>query len=817
MALRTNLPAVLTSFIGRGREITEIRQLLATSRFVTLTGAAGCGKSRLALRVAAEAARHFSEGAHWIELAPLAEGALVPQSVAKVLHLDEGPVRSSLQWLVDALGDRQLLLVLDNCEHLLGTCRHLVETLLAASAVTILATSREPLGVVGERVFPVEPLTLPPRFAGDLATIAQYDAVQLFVARAQAILPTFKLTAGNVDAVAAVCRQLDGIPLAIELATARLNVLSIEQIAARLDDALALLPPAPRLAHSHHRSLRAAIEWSWALLGQPEKTLLRRLSVFKGGCSLVTVERVCAGNGVKREEVLEILASLADKSLLTAETLRRVEARYALLETIRQYAQEKLVAAGERPSACRRHLDCFLELAEETEAKLVGPYQEMWLNWLEVEYGNIRAALGWSLEDNQVEAGLRIAVALYQFWTIRDYVEEGATWLGRLLARADERIPAVLRANGLAYAAFLAGFRGDNVAQDAYGREAALLAEAAGADGKSALAWALAAKAYGARAVGDYQTEFTLGKQAIQLRRELGDRYYLGLSLSIYSYTAMSVGAYEAARAMLDEGLPLLRESGNPYRIAMALNFSGDLARCEGDYHQAHTAYEESATLLRELSAVRDLASVLHNLGHTYLHFGRVEDAGKFFQEGLTLHQGQQNRPGVAECLIGFAGLALAQGQPAAGARLLAAATAIGGERVASAWPATRLAYEHYVARAQTELSAREFRAEQKKGRTLTLERAVLYAQAALLKAATAQTVRQKLEELTAREREVAALIAQGKSNTDIAAILVISKRTVESHVGKILAKLEATNRAQIVRWGIEAGLLGGEAENGRE
>jgi non-specific serine/threonine protein kinase len=807
--VRRNIPIVRTSFIGREREMGEVTRLLGSSRLVTLIGAAGCGKTRLAIRAAEKASSHYPDGVYWVELAQLSDPTLIPQTVARVLRVAEQPDRPSLERLLDALHGKQILLVLDNCEHLLNGCAQFVEALLGETEVRVLATSREPLSIMGEKLYPVDPLSLPPSDipADDVGGISQFDAVQLFVERARAIQPAFELTADNSAVVASICRDLGGIPLAIELASARLKILTAEQIAARLDDHFNLLPPATPVTHSHHKTLRAAIDWSYDLLSKPERFMLRRLSVFAGGCSLTTAETVCAGEGVERERILELLSSLADKSLIVAETLQQGEARYSLLETIRQYAEEKLIDSGEWSRLHDRHLQCYLQITEGTAPKLQGRYQELWLNWLEGEYDNIRAALSWSLERDRIEVGLRIAIALYQFWTIRDYVEEGLSWLERLRAGVGEDVSAVVRANALAYASFLAGFRGRIPARIAYGREAAALAKRLGEEDKQALAWALAAQGYGVRATGDYQTEFTISQRLIQLYREFGDTYRLGMALSLYSVPAMALGEYEAAREMLDEGLPLLREYGDPYRIAMALNYYGDLARCERKYSLALPAYEESLSLLREIDAVRDLASVLHNLGHTCLHLGDVERAQTLFQESMALHREQGNRPGMAECLIGFAGLALTRDLPAAGARLLAAAESIGERHITSEWAATRLEYEGYLARARAELSEEEFQAERAVGRKLSLKRAVAYAEEVARKAAAAHKARRKLDKLTPREREVAALVAGAKSNGEIAKELVVSKRTVEKHISNIRSKLRFTKRAQIVRWAIEAGL----------
>jgi non-specific serine/threonine protein kinase len=341
-----------------------------------------------------------------------------------------------------------------------------------------------------------------------------------------------------------------------------------------------------------------------------------------------------------------------------------------------------------------------------------------------------------------------------------------------------------------------------------YAEEAVLLGEAAGEAGKQALAFALGAQGYAARKAGDYPTALTLGMREIQLLREGWDVYMLGMALSLNSFAAMSIGKYEQARAMLDEALPLLRKAGDPYRIAMALNYMGDLTRCEQNYQQAQTAYEESISLLRKINSVGDLASALHNLGHACLHLGDIERAKALFGESMASHQEQGNRPGMAECLLGFAALAIVADLPAAGARLLSAAAAIGGRHITSEWAATRMEYEQSLERARAGLVEGTFQAEQAVGQQLSLEQALAYAQDVAPKAAAVGQTRQQLYQLSPRERQVAVLIAQGKSNGEIADELVVSKRTVESHIANILSKLGVTNRAQIVRWAIESGLV---------
>ncbi len=824
--MNANLPLQLTRFIGREREIGALRRLLVDARLVTLTGPGGSGKTRLAIEVARRVAGAYRDGAVWVDLAVLADPRLLPQLLAAALGVSERREQALADVLADALADKQLLILLDNCEHLVAAVAPLANGLLRRGPeLRLLATSREPLALRGERRYPVPAVTLPAAAlldgldatgaaaASSLAGFAASEAIALFVDRAAAMVPGFALTPENVRAVAALCRRLDGLPLAIELAAAQVNVLSVDQIAGRLDEQLALLATDTRSqVAGRHQTLQAALDWSYDVLNPLEQTLLRRLSVFAAGCTLAVAEAVCTGDGITGDGLLALMSALVNKSLVVAQTLQHDEARYGLLETTRQYAREKLVAAGEWARLRDRHLDCYRRRVAEAAPKLDGPDQKRWLGRLVGEYDELRAALAWALEggatdSGRLEAGLYLANDLYQFWTIRDHVQEGLTWYSQLGARATEGVDPTIRARALAYASLMAGFRGHTAAQMQFGQEAAAVAEAAGAAGRRALVWATTARAWAARAAGDHETEYSLGLQQIHLFRELGDRLGLGMGLSLWSFAAMATGRFEAARAMLDEGLPLLREAGNPYRLAMALNYQGDLERCEGHDARAQRAYEQSIALLEELDAVRDLASARHNLGHACLHQDDFDRARILFEESMAAHESQQNRPGMTECLLGFAALAIVSELAIAGARLLAAAEMIGGERLVSAWAATRREYEHYLARARAGLTEAEFAAAQAAGQRLSLEQAVAYARKVAHQAATARTGRRQIGALTPREREVAALIGRGLSNGDIAAHLVLSKRTVESHVARIRARLAFTERAQIVRWAIENGL----------
>lgn len=797
-----NIPAVLTSFIGRKLEMAEVKQLLATSRLVTLTGAAGCGKTRLALRIAAEVSGQYADGVHWVELAPLVDAGLVSHAVAKAVNIAQQPDRPLPDVLRAFLRSKQVLLVLDNCEHLLSACAQLAESLLALPGVTILATSREALGVSGELRYPVSPMALPPANL-PVEELAQFDAIELFVERARATIPHFELTAENAAEVTAICRHLDGIPLAIELASARTNVLTVAQIAARLDDRFVLLATAPHLTHSRHRTLRAAIEWSHDLLLIPEQVMLRRLSVFVAGWSLPAAEVVCAGGDVEHGQVLELLSSLVNKSLVVAETLSRPQARYHLLETIREFGLEEMSKAGETRLLRDRHLELFVSQAEEIEPKLRGPYHQLWMNWLEGELDNLRAALGWSLESGRVDAGLRLANAISEFWWFHGYQREGRAWFERLLSEATDDVPVQLRAAANSIVTHFSWQMSDHAASIAQAEAAIAMAEQLGIEGMFIRAFSLVSLANNLRATGEYEAAFEVGQQAILLARELG--YGLAEPLAIQGVNAMALGKTELGRRLLDEAISLTREQGNTHRLAGTLKTYADLARSEGAYAEARSLYEQSLSIYRELNATSDAAGVLCSLAHTHIQLGEIERAHALLNESLALHRAGGNERGMAECLLGFGALAMVSGFAGHAVRLLTVAVTWAAESILNSYPGERLVYEKSLAAAQRALTEEAFLEAQREGRGLTIEQGMELALSMPLAATLALPGDQRQPgELTSRERQVAGLIARGLSNGQIADELVLSKRTVEKHIANILSKLGFTNRTQIVRWVIE-------------
>lgn len=443
--LPNNLPQQVTSFIGREKEIEAVETLLDKTRLLTLTGSGGCGKTRMALQVAADVLENYPDGVWLVELASLADPALVPQTIAQALSITEEPGKPLAQTLPQALKTRRLLIVLDNCEHVLDACARLVDTLIrACPTLKVLASSREGLGIAGETVYRIPSLSLPDlKHTATPSSLSMYEAVRLFVDRAVAALPAFVVTNQNAPALASLCHRLDGIPLAIELAAARARSLSVEEINNKLDNRFRLLTGGSRTALPRQQTLRALIDWSYDLLNGQERTLLCRLSVFAGGWTLAAAEQIGAGSsatakGIEDWEALDLLTSLADKSLVLVQTQGEAT-RYHLLETVRQYARDRLTESGESLTVRARHSDCFLTLAEEVRSKLRGSEQGQWLDVLEEEHDNLRQALTWygeDLEDAEAEEkGLRLGVALQRFWGVRGHLSEGRERLGALLAQ----------------------------------------------------------------------------------------------------------------------------------------------------------------------------------------------------------------------------------------------------------------------------------------------------------------------------------------------------------------------------------------------
>ncbi len=805
------MPMMLTSFVGRAREVEELNQLLRASRLVTLIGAAGSGKTRLAQCVGDKVRNRYPDGLYWIELARLEDPMLLPQAIVTALRIAEQPDTSPLMMLLNELREKHALLILDNCEHLLSSCADLVYALVTATPITVLATSREALGVTGEQRYPVMPLPLPETDL-PLADLQQNESVELFIDRAQTVLPQFRLTEENRVVVATVCQRLEGIPLALELGAARLNVLTIQQIAARLDDRFALLTAAPHLTHNPHSTLQAAIDWSYSLLSDREQTLLQRMSVFTGGCSLEAAEAVCSEDGSEHSQVLTILASLVDKSLVIADTTQSGEARYQLLEIIRQYAREKLIAVGEWDAIHTRLLDYFVR--HTNTIPMSSPYMSIAptsLSWLEREYDNIRLALTWALDHHQIEAGLSIANAVYALWDVRNTVREGRLWYERFLVHLNDTLPLALRVTALTQAAYLAMILGDPPAAFHWSRAAVALCESSGNDDQSLLSYALSGIAGAARAAGDVATLFQVNERIIQLQREVDDLPGLGMSYYAQGVTTMILGEYQTAHQLLNEALLSARRDEDIPRLIIVLNALGDVARFEGNFVQAVTCYEESLVITRKIGAVREMSTAEIGLARAWLRSGEVDRAYHLLRQNLSMHHAQADRYGILQGLAAFSAWAASVGLMAVSVRLMAVVSHHEDSRQAlldSAHVADQRDDDLYREHCLQQLGKASFETEHNIGKVLALALAVEFALSLAPPVIPAPDVQDmRVESLTRREREIVVLIGRGFANGEIADALVLSNRTVEKHIANILSKLGFTTRSQLIRWALENSL----------
>ncbi|HKY55766.1 MAG TPA: helix-turn-helix domain-containing protein, partial [Anaerolineales bacterium] len=682
-ATRSNLPAFTTSFIGREKEQSEIKNLILKNRLVTLTGAGGIGKTRLSIETASALLNDFPHGVWLIELAPLSDPALLPQAVVNTLGLIEQAGRSPVNILTDFLQKKRVLLILDNCEHLIEASAQLAEILLRSCPdLHILVTSREALGIDGETLYLVPTLTTPDPLHAAIQTLSDYEAVQLFLERAQTAVPGFAMTQENASAIAQVCRHLDGIPLALELAAARVKLLRVEEIAARLDDRFHLLTGGSRTVLPRHQTLQAMIDWSHDLLSDPERVLFRRLSVFTGGWTLEAAESTCAdltpgpsperrgesapssvigqrspkqsegekGAGGLGSTLLDLLTSLVNKSLVIVERKQGQETRYHMLETIRQYASEKLWAAGEGEMLRERHLAYFVDLAERAEPNLRAFNMEMWLDRLETELDNIRLALE-SAEESDVEAQLRLATALLWFWHIRNHKNEGIEWLERGLSievteRGDEPLTldqAIIRGRALNASGTLMLQVLELEKALTHFKESLALFQELGPAGTQGIAYSylrLAGLQSGrlAEQSGSPQAESLL-EQSLTLFNELGDKFGIAECVMQLTWSAQGDDNQKQAVIFAEQHLALRREIGDQDGVAVALAILGGLAFEEDEYQRAITLFEESLAIFRKLGNKWALCFGLSAFGNDFLWQGDYDRAARIFEEALVLGQ----------------------------------------------------------------------------------------------------------------------------------------------------------------------------------
>jgi non-specific serine/threonine protein kinase len=681
---RSNLPVHLTSFVGRAQQMAEIARLLDQTRLATLTGAGGSGKTRLAAQVAAGAS--LADGAWWVDLAPLSDAALVPQTAMAALGLQEQPGRSHVETLALHLQARCLLLVLDNCEHVLQACAGLAEALLrACPELRILATSREPLAVAGETVWPVPPLALPDaETSPPLEELVRYEAVRLFVERARSARPPFEPEPASAPALARICRRLDGLPLAIELAAPRVTILSLEELAARLDGGLRILTASAPRSPGRHQTLQATIDWSYGLLAEEERTLLARLSVFAGGWTLAAAEQVCGGAGIEERDVLDHLARLVDKSLVLAEP-RGGETRYRLLETVRQYGQDKLSGSGHEARVKRRHLEFYLGLAEDFGSRiLVAAERATVLTTLGQEHDNLRAALRHAAETGDTSVELRLCHALYLFWFLRGCWSEGRAWFRDALDRSAAEGRTKPRGRVLAHEGTLACFMGDPGASSRL-------------------------------------------EESASIHRELGDPLDLADALR---FLVMAVGGSDPARAReaAEESAALVERDGSGFDVALGLSQIGSAAYLQRDFETAREHYAKSAELFRELRDDWGLVLPLTKLGLVAMRQGDLAAAVAYLKESVAVQREAGERWFLSLAVEGLGRVLAAQGHHERAARLLGA-----GEFLRETVGATVLPFYLYDddlarGRLRQELGGPAFASLWAEGRAMTIEQAIAYA-----------------------------------------------------------------------------------------
>jgi predicted ATPase/class 3 adenylate cyclase/DNA-binding CsgD family transcriptional regulator len=820
-ALRHNLPSQATSFVGRAGELAELRSLIAGgSRLVTIAGPGGIGKSRLALQVAAGALDGAGDGVWLVELAPVAEPKLVARTVAAALGVREEPGRPMLDTLVDAVGDRYLMVILDNAEHVLGAAAKLADAMMRSCPwAFLLVTSREPLGISGEHVFRVPPLSIPPADVAAPGQLAAVESVQLFAEHAAMHRQGFALDDANAAAVASICIRLDGIPLALELAGARLGSLSVSEISSRLNQRFRLLTGGSRTALPRHQTLRALIDWSYDLLTPAEQIVLDRLSVFAGGWILEAAEAVTSAGGTGEWLVLDHLAALVDKSLVQAEEIRG-STRYRLLETVRQYAAEHLArrAGSELDETRVAHRDHYLALVETAGTHLRGRDEAVWLDRLEAEFDNIRAALAFSLADpDRAEPGLRLAAGLRWFCNMRGRAGEVIEALNVLLERPDARMPTRARARALTVTCHLLNHFGDDSSIPSLAGEALRIARdlpenALAADALSQLCWFRFER-------GDLPAALAQIDEAVELARTTGDPRLIADLLGRRAVFKGEAGDLEAALADNQESLTLSRAAEDNYRLAITLANLGVYELAAGEVRAARAHLQEASTVADDLGYPNMSVGLRENLGFVDLIDADPRSARRLFLASLDIARitGVKSYY-VNAALLGLALAAGADGDPAIAATLHGVADEH-CEQAGRAFAAMEVGLrDGDRARLCATLGDAAFEAAYSRGRTLSQADAVALATAVggpdpedalavTVPAAGRATAEDSTGLLSGREQEIVALLAGGATDAQIARRLFLSVNTVRSHLERIRDKTGARRRAELVRYAIQAGI----------
>jgi predicted ATPase len=726
-----NLPLQATPLIGREREVEAVRGLLRSSetRLLTLVGPGGTGKTRVGLQVAAELVDDFEDGVFFVPLAAITDPALVAPTIARALGLSEGGARPAEELLEGYLRDRQTLLLLDNLEQVLESAPVLDGLLSTTAGLKILATSRTPLRLYGEFEFPVPPLSLPdPDSLPPLESLTGYEAVRLFLERARAVKPGFTLTEENAPAVVEICGRLDGLPLAIELAAARIKLLPPQVLFARLGNRLKILTGGARNLPERQRTLRNAIEWSYGLLDEGEKMLFGRLGVFSSGATLEAMEAVCDSEGDLPTDVFEGSSSLLDKSLLRQEEGAGGEPRFVMLETIHEFANAKLQASREAEAVRRAHTEYFLALAEEAEPMLWGAEDAAWLDRLEQEHDNLRAALSWAIEHEEGELALRVSGALWRFWSMEGYYGEGRRWLEAALGKDWGTEAAEARARALEGVGWLAAGQGDLDRAQAAAKEGLKLSTEAGlgdivaADLQNVLGEAVA------RQRGDYERAAELLTESLALHRKAGDIRGVAWSLGNLANVSSARGNYEQAQELYEEGLALSRELDGAELLGAFLINLGYESLLEGEPERAIALNEEAAELYRKRGLRDGLQHALDNLGWATLLRGDYERAETLHKQSLSVSQDLGDKLIASESLEGLACTAGAQGEAERSAILFGAAEGLREAEGYQQAPRDHSLREPYLATARSLVDEAAWAAAQEKGRSIKFEDAVVYA-----------------------------------------------------------------------------------------